>query len=352
MASLKAKLASFILDRGDPEGALKFLLGRYTDPFKSASAICSAIGSARRFIVSNDSNRNSDYEGAVAALVEKASSQDKERLQSLIDSSLLIQHGVYMSKKPFLEDKALDKELHQICPCKVVMYRFKAPDEIVEAYRANRNERMQSQHHHQNQDRAAYHLDLQESEKWLETCRKTLLCPVTSVHDYYNVAAALGLVSGRRNYEILKTLTLQPAEHKYQAKVGGIAKQKFQDQHKEYTIPLLCPYEEFERGMMNLRAFRDVTGDCSVISGKYGKGINRATSRLFGRGLNHTQKRNIYVELAYLNKENNGYMTGENSCSKEAWVGAALCHVPAFTSNSAYQAMIVEKSQSNSGDQC
>jgi len=328
-----------ILDDKDPEGAMEYLLNRYEDPLKSACAIHSNIGKVRRHIALNEDNRNKNYVELVTAIAEKATNKnDQDDLANLLAAPLLKQHAVYMSKKPFLQDKELDKELHEVRPCKVVMYRFKTPNHIIEAYRSNRKERVKSQHNHQNKDAAAYNVSHEEIDSFVKTAREVMATPVRDGQQYHECSAALGLVTGRRNFEILKTATIAPVEgFSYQAKVSGIAKRKFMDD-PVFTIPLLCPYKEVEHALQSLRNYRQIDGNCEQ-AGKHYEGITRATRRLFKRSLDHTEKRSIYIEHAYVNRENNGFMA--NGCSKKMWNKMALCH-DELEDQLPYQAMNIE----------
>lgn len=330
----------------DPGKAMEILLARYEDKQAQASAIVSQVANIRRHILLNNSYRRPGYTEEIRALMKGMNewSEDYQRLQRLLTFSLLKQHSVYMDKKPFLENQEANKTLKLIRPCKAALYDFKTPKDIYTSHHKNVRERVRAQQFHRLKEREHYTFSITEAETYIQKARSVLQQPILSPETYYDIAAALCLLSGRRNFEILKELSIQPGKTEYQARVYGLCKKQVQGRPdcEGVDIPLLCPYWEFEFGLATLRNFRDWIDEpnSARISGKTSRGISNACFRLFGRKLSHTQKRNIYSEMAYLNKENNGFLVGEESCSKNFWIASALGHtLPSPCVTNRYQIM-------------
>lgn len=348
MKALKARLAYTVMEEKDPEKALGDLLALYSDPYESAAAICSTIANTRRLITRQERYRHPEYEAKLVALMSTMDkwSEDHQRLERLLCAPLAKQQGVFMSRAKYLESPEADEALKQLRPVQDPVYDFVAPGPIMRAARVQREARIMGQQYHTNRERSFYRFSITEAEQYLSTARSVLRCPVDSPSAYYELVASLGILTGRRNYEIMVTLGMYPGPTVLQASVVGICKKAFGRERYETPccIPLLAPYDDVWNALEKLRAYRsyEVNDDCTVVSGHSSKGISRACKRLFGRVLTHTQKRNIYSEMAYRDKENNGFRTGANSCSKNAWIAAALVHVPSFRGHTCrYQAMTV-----------
>lgn len=344
MVCLKEQLAATVMDNEDPQGGLCDLLVCYDDPFASASKLCSMIANTRRFITSQDRYRHPDYVSKVQELMSPMHrwSEDYQRLEFLLHAPLRRQQSVYISKIPYLVNDAADSLLKEIRPCQDPFYEFVLPRQIMREARAQREQRMLGQQYHMNHERDFYQFSVAEGQQYITTARSVLRNTIDSPSSYYEMIAAVGFLTGRRNYEVMVTINLYPGPMILQANVVGLCKKGISRQYEApVPIPLLAPYPEIDEALYKIRNYRSYEDrDCGVVSGNSSRGISRACKRLFGRVLSHTQKRNMYSELAYRDKENNGFCVGNQSCSKNAWVAAALGHVPNFGGHTCrYQTM-------------
>lgn len=347
MSTISSNVLHF-LSRQDPKGAVDFLIGRYGDPTANAHRIKSMYGRCRRIFLKNPSNRRADYEDDIRRLMATipVSSQapehveDYNRLQSLLSASLLDQHRIYNTpRSSYLNDAEADRILHTINPALSFFCDYKLPDRIIRAadsvLHQRRVDRMMQD------DGKDYCFSRAEIDAIVARCKSVVTKSITKVGDYYSVIFALNILSGRRGYEIVKDLRWGPGATDFQAVVSGLCKGRAAKSTEEYPIPLLVPYSDFNKAMTNLRAFRTVecaSDDKPMMT--ITSGIMKKGKALIGRGLTHTQRRNIYSEMAYSDRENNGFVAG--GCSKDAWITLALCHDLTFRdTTSTYKSMTI-----------
>lgn len=282
---------------------------------------------------------------------EGVTKEDREKLISLLKSNLRQQHRVYTSRKKYLTDEKLDALLKQIPACVSSLYEFVLPESLLKERKRQLMERAMQDQRHERKSRAEYTFELADANAYLSAANVQLKkafdkAALTKHDEYYDLVVALQLVSGRRNYEIMKSLIVSKASHPYQATVSGICKR---DSLRDYAyepqnIPLLCPFDLFESCLVILREFQEFYGTSSQTNSFVSGRIASASKRVFGRKLTHTQKRNIYVELAYLRREEeNHFLIGNQSCSKAVWVARALCHSEPGppTTTQRYQAIVL-----------
>lgn len=298
----------------------------------------------RYTILNDDSNRDPDFFHYIKMFFDSDSSikfDDWQRIQDYVNMSLSQQHKIHSSKNSYLEDEEYDCMLKGIDPVFPEFYEFVLPQNYLDYKSAKEEEKLFDAQFHASKPRSEYNLSSEEVTDILTKIVQVLHSPeVNSSLSYYNTINALQLVSGRRNYEITTSLRFEPASHAYQARVSGLLKNdKARDEW--IVIPLLCCYDVFHRKMTEIRDYKDLS-DLSIVEANRvcGSSIRNACKRLFGRHLTHTQKRNFYADLAWSSKERNGFLVGENSCSKLMWTMMALGHkMQRPTSTQRYQAM-------------
>lgn len=336
------------LAEGDSEGAVHFLLGRY-DTTTQAHTIRSMFERCKRLYLKDPSHRRAKYEEEIRALIEEVKSdspdpdaeEDVRRLTKLLQASLLEQNRVYSTNKSrYLLNKEADATLHTIRPACTVFYDFVLPEAIVQdAFNHSNKRRAQRM---LQTDGKEYNFSLAEVDEMIRAAKAAIDTDITRPREYYRVIAALGILSGRRAFEIAKTMSYSQGPTPFQATVTGTTKGNALKSEQVYSVPLLVPYTSFATAMDKLRAFRTVEGLCDdqpMISIR--AGVNIETKKLFKRSLSHTQKRNIYSEMAYRDRENNGFVA--QGCSKAAWVKMALCHDLIFMDpTSTYSSMTIQ----------
>lgn len=153
-----------------------------------------------------------------------------------------------------------------------------------------------------------------------------------------NMLEALCLLTGRRKWELCKTLQMRSSSASdYQAIVWGITK-SLKSGHEERPIPLLAPIANIAAGINKLRRF-------THISGKYHQA---KSSRQFPK-MGHTMFRTIYCEKAFRDRNINKFHP--NACSKLWWCSQALCDTLGAYSERYATALVDEPADTSDGDQ-
>ena len=337
-----------VLMEGQPEKAIDLLLLNYeggTDSRKH-NALNVMFSAVKTMVFNDDRNRDPSYFESMGDLLQRAiSREDQSRIFSLTYASLKKQHHVQQSRNIFLEDGPLDDELKKILPIIPIFYQFDLPPHIKSSITHTASLLAKSRQNKEVKPKQFYTVSDSEIETMVDVARKTISgMYVNSSIEYYNFIASVLLLSGRRNYEIQKTLGINHVPgFPYQATVDGICKKKEFDE-EEFVIPLLCPYDEFEHAMQEIRNFRDIDVDALELSHTSSPSIMRAKQRLFGRRLTHTQTRNIYSQIAWSRrKEENLFML---NASKRVWLTACLCHEFVISATDCYDVMTMGKSSS------
>lgn len=336
-----------VLIAGNHEKAMNMLLSKYEGGRNTTKLIAlDVMFSAIKTLVFNDeSNRSPSYFTEMGDLLDGAiTMEDRTRIYSLTYSTLKRQHYVHDSRKSYLLDGPLDDELKTIKPIISVFYKFDIPQHIKNLITQVRLDKTKSRQNKQIKEKEFYEISTTEAEELVVKSREIIDGRhINTSIDYYNFVAAVGVLSGRRNFEIQRSLGISNSNHPYQAIVDGICKKKdFYEQ--EFCIPLLCPYDEFEHAMTEIREFKEIPDDPIVASKISSPCILLARKRIFGRRLTHTQIRNIYSQLAWKKRlSENNFMT---TLPKHVWMSNALCHDVHFNATDCYNVMTVGESSS------
>jgi integrase len=115
----------------------------------------------------------------------------------------------------------------------------------------------------------------------------------------FDVAAALGLLTGRRCIEIFKTARFTPVND-HSLLFGGQAKKGDLADPVAYEIPVLAPPDLINAALARLRAAKD----CSALTNrdvnlKFANSCNSAARRLLGKEHHFHSLRGIYAVIAY-----------------------------------------------------
>jgi len=345
--SLSKQLIKMVIEDKDPEGAMEFLLGRY-DVEKQAKAIHSMHCAVRRKMLKDDSNRRADYENEIRQLIaslDASNYDDRATLNYLLTKPLMEQQQIYKMKKYVLRDHQAQARLHKINPAIQLICDFKLPEHVVKNVMAyTRDARVKRMMHEDGRD---YTMGRATMERIIADAKRTIDViknPIRKPKQWYDYVVCCGLLSGRRTWEIVSSLEWDPIpDRPFQARISGLAKslehEVMNQGHPEIDIPLLCDFDTFDKAMWELRGFRTLTGHCDDKENKIEYGLMNASQRVFGRVVNHTEKRNMYSEMAFRDRENSKFLT---DCSRIAWIEAALGHKSSFHSNATYTAMNIE----------
>jgi hypothetical protein len=306
-------------------------------------------GKAHIEATKNPDNRNPKFLQEIHMFIASdinISGDDFKRISDYLNMSLHEQHKIQSAKFAYLENREQDSIFRSIRPMFASYYDFVFPATYQQAMKEWKLKRIKDKQTHKARDKEFYTITKSDIATILETSTKVMeVGGIRNKTEYFKAVNAVQMISGRRTIEVVKLLEYKPAEHVFQVKVKGLAKQGgFPSSDDEFiTIPLLCEFYLFKRKMDEIRAFWDVSVmDNKAVDHLIGQNIRRWSKKMFGRMLSHTQKRNIYSEIAWSTREKNGFQIGEDSCSKYVWVAKALGHeinYNAISTTQAYQVM-------------
>lgn len=327
----------------DPQKALASLKNAYPTR-QDAKKAMSMWKQVRMSILHNESNRNFAFPDACRSLMPSCSRVDQVLLYDLIQMPCVEQHKIVESSIPYLEDEEADFILKQSMVMMPEFYAFEFPKDMELWFKELEKERNMKEMFHQLKPSKEYNFDKEEVDTIIDKSKEILLRKdIVNNKQYYEAIVAMQLLTGRRNTEIINSINFYPSSHPYQAQVSGILKdsRRFDEM---IPIPILAPYQDIERTFRTIREFKNMGYYSNEqIHRMTSSQILNASKRLFGRRLTHTQKRNLYCEVAYsLRYSENHFLT--DSCSKEAWVASALGHklTGLLTQTARYQVMNIK----------
>lgn len=284
-----------LIKDNDAQKAVALTVGR------DANKAYSLFKYVRQRIFRDDSHRNAQYLQRVRHFQHVHFSPQDDNwwlLDSLLHASLREQYRVETGHKPYLAAAPdLDKALRQIRCLPDVVYDYVMPPEVVQ-----RAKRMGEEARERKHLKALNVGDLQtlisKAREWPRY-----------EHAWEWVACAL-LLSGRRTCEILECMEWE-RDGPYTARVTGLGKD-----NEDAVIPLLVTYEEFDALMYRIREAR------LPIDGSTHR-LKPAMKRVFGKWYDHGQRRNIYAEAAFHERNASGFYP---EMSKIMWIEKALSH--------------------------
>lgn len=241
------------------------------------------------------------------------STEDRKILSNILETPSKIRW--LQVRKGALESVATFEKVCAIRVFDPIYYEFIPTDEMQSEYTTVRQGLVKSnhQHLHKKQDKYSYtEQEVDEMIKWAsDFCLRDDL-DWTIRKNSLNMLEALSLLTGRRKWELCKTLQMRSSYvSDYQAMVWGICKD-ISTGNKERPIPLLAPIATIACGINKLRKYQHTKG-------VYQQG---RISRKFPK-MSHTFFRNIYTERAYRDRAVSGFHP--EPCSKLWWCSQALC---------------------------
>lgn len=322
-------LSSLVVN-GEAERASSLLNARYPDDDLKAYRMW---GMVRGLVTGDDTNRDPSYLPRLHALIDSLpeTHPDRHLLQRLAGASLSVQHKtfVYPKRKPF-QDEEVGKIFFGMPPAIPAVYAFTVP----QARRENANIiKVEA--------RTGRHLQLRESEIIPETVidktvedAKAYVASRFRVVDhpqFFALASALALLSGRRTMEIMHSLQWKSNGKEYQASVSGLSKRGFMtwDQPTWVDIPLLISYHDFDVAMRYLRSAKDRKGRMigEYLSKKVtGYSSAKGYRMVFGDfKMTHTISRSLYLMVGFKRRFDENEFHPE--MSELMWKHHALAHM-------------------------
>jgi hypothetical protein len=327
------------MEAGDFTGALAQVLASQPNTPEGHFRMFNTLSKARCTYLKNPANRRLGYIREIADLAGSLprGNEDRLKLESLLTQPLATQHQLYRQTRPLFASPEIDQRFKNINPCCEGFSSFHLPPHIFESSQREKRHRRTTQV-------TSGHSQLTRSKMMeiVAKARATLARDIKTPGSYYEAITAIGVLCGRRNYEIISTLNWDEVPgFAFQAKVSGIAKKgvaDFADGVEEFIIPLLCPFELFDDAMTAIRAFRTIDGASDDPNGAAAKvGIRRASTIVFGELIGHRLRRAIYSEVAWGERGTNRFGL---DVSKQAFTKLCLCHALVFDQTAVYSAAI------------
>lgn len=321
---LQEHLVNQVAVARNPRSALESLRSAYPRK-EDAKRAMSMWKQVRMQILHNESFRNFGFAESVKAFLPSCSRQDQLKLLELIEMKPVNQHKIIISSRPYLDDIEADAILKQLSPMMWEFYEFAFPDDMERWYQELEQERNSKEIMHELKEPGEYNFSKEDVQEIMDVCMEVLMeSSITSIKSYFEAVVVLQLLTGRRATEIINSMSLLPSSHPFQAQVSGLLKD-FRRIDSVICIPLLAEYKLVSSLFSKVRAFRNYSDRTNQqIHTSTSSSVLNASRRLFGRRLTHTQKRNLYVEIAYSRRHSeNEFLT---SCSKQAWASMALGH--------------------------
>ena len=237
------------------------------------------------------------------------SEKDRNRLTEIINSPL--SRIRWAQNHPHLFDDAeLGRAFRDVRIVKDPFYDFKCPDHIQAAASIDKKRKIEEDHDHKTHKAESYHFTEEEIDAMIQQaidyCQSENNWSVRA--NSVRMLEAIGLLTGRRKWEIASTLKLRSVPgHDYQAEIRGLGKQLFEQDWQR--IPLLAPIDVVVAGISKARKYAHSSGNYHVVK------------RLFPR-LTHTHYRDIYSKRAFDQRHINGFHP--ESCSELWWKKSAL----------------------------
>lgn len=271
-----------------------------------------------------DRVRNPDY----FAYLETLENHFPEEIDLLRQKSLLRQwgHHRHRYKGMWHGEPELKRLMHDAPnPLRAPFSEFVLPQEVYNMSAMVCRMRAQERQLHTNVSAERVHLDPPTALRIVEQAiaiATEFSGEIDSVRTWYKLVNCMGILSGRRNYEIYCSLDWEPVPgREYQAYVSGLAKEVEEPQEGGWIIPLLCPYPVFDKCMLAIRDFRELSGSASDLS-SLSSPLLESMERVFGIHLTHSMKRNLYASVAFERRAVNQFLGGQGA--KTYWVNRAL----------------------------
>lgn len=331
MSNIKARIVGLILnDQG--QQAADDLISFYGSDDAEIRRVYVQFKAVRRAITLDDSNHNPNYFRDMRAFIESLTDfRDISAASNVLRMSLQDQARLHhcKNKNRTMTTWPLEAEFRAIRPVINGFYDFKLDPEYSQI--ANEVDAAHREYRHTH----AETITKDQMNKIKNDCiRLASSIPdkeYPSREDVSKLLCALLILTGRRLVEVTKSVTFNPVMGlDLQAKVSGILKKAHGERDAIYTIPLLAPFPVVKKAVDYLRAHVH-----PGIETNYGF----ANEPTYGRKLDHNMRRNVYIELAFLDRFNSRFAEYN---SKVSFANLALRHTEgAFDTTSVYMSMVV-----------
>ncbi len=324
--------------------AIELLLSLYEDPFEDAEKIYNRWKKIRRKILSDTDDKyiNVHYDDSIQHIMTLSKIHDPTLfdfglLRNLLLSSTAEKHNISNNtKSSIFKSREIYEMFKTVKPLHDNFYEFHLPEEIQILKDQSVDEKKLLKQKHLRSRSNIFQLNEDTLREWKNIALEIISDDSSFVfRNIGQVIAALQILCGRRNHEILNCMSIVSSGPTiYSAKIKNLAKQLQGMQSDEsIVIPLLCHYETFKTAVERIRNLEPEAG---AVRPYLVTKISKATEDLFGRRLDHTTKRNVYCELCWLYRSlHNCYTT----YSKKAFFATVLGHQYNFDTTDQYSSL-------------
>jgi Telomere resolvase len=296
MSSTSDTLAAYILDTHDAKGVVEFVRERWP---KSIGSYISQT--KKQWMTLNVINENytTQYDAALKT-VDTAISQGRPREKEALRSArakLEAFHGMDLTDKNAVQRRLRAVQYSGHAMVDDLISSFTIFPAYIDDLRVSLTERtaLQKQATAALEAKSVQSFTVQASE--LISRSKATLKDARA--NPFDIAAALGLVTGRRTIEIFKSAAFT-AVTEHTVMFSGQAKKSDIEDAVTYEIPVLATPELINTALTRLRTAKD----CSALTNrevnlKYASSANTAARRLLGKEHHFHSLRGIYAVIAY-----------------------------------------------------
>jgi hypothetical protein len=308
---ITAPIIKRLMVENDPEGAIQMVMEQTQGD--SSTRIYSVFRNIRNRIMRREENRDKKAYTELCLLASMEST-DKDFLQEVLAYPL---HKILWAQNTngLFRDQVMEDRFRKLEFLGSNFKAFKCPTYVSVKNKEETFQSILSSHRHEQKPLKHYNYlqsDVDSMIEWATSmCLNTDL-KWSSRSNSLRLLEALCLLTGRRKWELCKTLQIKSCpDSDYKALVWGIQK-SFKEGHLKREIPLLAPLNVIVKGLFNLRQYPHKQGSYALPK-KYRKFPN----------CNHTFFRDIYCKQAYKNRAINKFLDG-SSCSELFWCSEAL----------------------------
>lgn len=327
--SIKSTCIQYILANQSPK-AIQYLLSQYNLYDDDDAVLCYKLWcKIRSEFHRNDDHLHPQYNDHLRSYLADPSllPDDRRKIQNLLEASLATKYKVYKMTRPYLSNVYYDTLLKSVHPAISSIYEFELP-----ATFKNRAWRLSKQQDEDRIENGEVRLCSREEAQAIfqkTTCLLDRLqsTPVNSSAECIERIVCLQIVCGRRFQEIVKSATfLSHPQYPFQCLVQGLLKSASVEPQR-FEIPILVPFPLLYRHLQIIRRY----SNDHVLPDNY---VKKCSLALFGVPLVHGSLRNLYLELAYHDRQRSRFYP----CAPRVYFDMkALCHQERVTSTMSYQ---------------
>lgn len=294
------------------------VMASYLASGKTPLQIKTLFMNTRQYILKNDDYMRVEGIAEILRLANDTDTNeiDKKRLTDLAGEGMRKIHFAISTKQKCLTDETTMDKLRNIKIVRDPFSDFVIPREMWKEVLSESRAVIKNRNHYQKQNGEKVQITMAEADEMVTKATNYITSGAdwTKPCNAFRLLDGLGLLTGRRRWEIYNTLHMRCVpDNDYQAEVRGLCKIHTHKSMEWSRIPLLAPYPLIVQGICQARKTTGKQMDQLRDGG------------LFGKSMNHTTKRNLYTELAWRDRETkNKFMIGDASCSPLYWRAHAL----------------------------